>query len=278
MRSVPEQEAAVATVSSVSSRLEVTVTRPADIVFSVAVSAGHKPLDESLRMSVDGKHLEYHEVLAAGRARLHRARDIPAGAFVLEYSAKVDAPGEPAPHTEADEILYGRPSRYCDSDRLFQVALSTFPDLTGLELVKAIREWVKTKVLYMPGSSRVVDGALETYLSRRGVCRDFAHLVVTFCRAKGIPARLVSVYAPGLVPMDFHAVAEVCVDGSWYVVDATGLAPRASMVRIATGRDASDTAFMTTMSGRTQLKKITVSAVAEGVLPVDNPEELVQIS
>lgn len=278
MRSVPEQEAPVSAISNVSSRLEVTVTRPADIVFSVAVSAGHKPLEESLRMSVDDKALEYHQVLAAGRARLHRVRDIPAGTFVLEYSAKVEAPGEPAPHSEADEILYGRPSRYCDSDRLFQVALSTFPDLTGLELVEAIREWVQTKVVYMPGSSRVVDGALETYLSRRGVCRDFAHLVVTFCRAKGIPARLVSVYAPGLAPMDFHAVAEVCVDGHWYVVDATGLAPRASMVRIATGRDASDTAFMTTVSGRTQLRRVTVSAATEGVLPSDDPRELVQLS
>src|SRR5690606_13899415 len=88
------------------------------------------------------------------------------------------------------------------------------------------------------------DGAVSTLLSRRGVCRDFAHLVVAFLRALDVPARVVSVYAPGLTPMDFHAVAEAAIDGTWHVVDATGLAPRQSLLRIATGRDAADTAFL----------------------------------
>ena len=127
----------------------------------------------------------------------------------------------------------------------------------------------------MPGSSRVVDGALDTYLSRKGVCRDSAHLVVTFLRGFNLPARLVSVYAPGLVPMDFHAVAEAYWEGRWYVLDATGLAPRPSMVRIATGRDASDTAFMTTLAGRTELTRLSVDARVDGDLPADDKLGLV---
>ena len=88
-------------------------------------------------------------------------------------------------------------------------------------------------------------------------------------RASGVPARLVSVYAPGLSPMDFHAVCEAHIDGMWWVVDATALAPRTSLVRIATGRDAADTAFMTVVSGHADLLDVEVSAVAD-VLPKDD--------
>ena len=87
------------------------------------------------------------------------------------------------------------------------------------------------------------------------MCRDFAHLVIALLRARNVPARLVAVYAPGLQPMDFHAVVEAAIDGEWRVVDATTLAPRQSLVRIATGRDASDTAFLTVQSGRADLRQ-----------------------
>lgn len=263
--------------ATVTSALDVNVTATADIVFSVAVSAAHSPVQESLTMTVDGNAIGYHEILAGGRTRLHRAPSVPPGLLRVEYSAQVAGPGELLPHGEAEEILYRRPSRYCDSDRLSQIAYSYFKGLSGAELVEAVRDWVATKILYTLGSSRGVDGALDTYLSRKGVCRDMGHLVVTFCRAMNVPARLVSVYAPGLAPMDFHAVAEVLLDGVWYVVDATGLAPRQSMVRIATGRDASDTAFMTTVAGRTQFKGLRVGAVVEGELPVDDPATLVEL-
>ena len=85
-----------------------------------------------------------------------------------------------------------------------------------------------------------------------------------------MPARLVSVYAPGLVPMDFHAVTEVALDGQWYVVDGTGLAPRSSLVRIATGRDAADTAFLTVNAGRASMGPMTVTATVDRGLPGDD--------
>ena len=80
--------------------------------------------------------------------------------------------------------------------------------------------------------------ALDAYEEKKGVCRDFSHLAITMLRALEVPARLVSVYAPGLSPMDFHAVVEAHVDGQWLALDATRLAPRSTLLRIATGRDA----------------------------------------
>ena len=103
----------------------------------------------------------------------------------------------------------------------------------------------------MAGSSSVHDSAEDTLLTGMGTCRDFAHLGVALCRAVGIPARFAAVYAPGLSPMDFHAVFEAQdLDGRWYAYDATDLAPRQSMVRIVTGRDAADAAFASVNSGR----------------------------
>ena len=97
-------------------------------------------------------------------------------------------------------------------------------------------------------------------------------------RALGTPARLVSVYAPGLQPMDFHAVAEAWVDDAWHIVDATRLAPRESMIRIATGRDAADTAFLTTRGGRmTFNRQVVTAALTEGALPQEDPSALVRL-
>src|SRR6202034_389044 len=107
-------------------------------------------------------------------------------------------------------------------------------------------------------------GAVETLLLRQGVCRDYAHLVVALLRALDVPARLTAVYAPGLQTMDFHAVAEALVDHQWRVVDATLLAPRASLIRIATGRDAADTAFMSSYGGAVELIETQVTAVSDG--------------
>lgn len=131
---------------------------------------------------------------------------------------------------------------------------------------------------YVSGASRGTDGAVDSILQASGVWRDFAHVAVALLRALGTPARLVSVYAPGLEPMDVHAVAEVWVDEAWHIVDATRLAPRASMVRIATGRDAADTAFLTTRGGRMRFDRQAVTAViAEGGLPQEDPHALVRL-
>ena len=86
---------------------------------------------------------------------------------------------------------------------------------------------------------------MMTFAERRGVCRDYAHLLVALARAGGIPARCVSAYAPGVDPPDFHAVAELWIDGGWHLIDATGMASCADLARVAVERDATDIAFMT---------------------------------
>lgn len=257
-------------VRHVSSRLEVGVDAPADLVFSVAVSTDYPEVEERLTFRAGDDEVEAEELIAPSGSRLHRLRDVPVGPLLVDYTADVLAPAPESPIQGIDEILYTRPSRYCDSDRLANLSHTHFAGLTGFELMSAVTQWVRTKVIYRPGSSRVVDGALETYLSRAGVCRDSAHLVVAFLRGVNMPARLASVYAPGLAPMDFHAVVEAYWNGTWYLLDATGLAPRTSMVRICTGRDAADTAFMTTLAGRTTLNRLTVNATVDGDLPYDD--------
>ncbi len=261
-----------------SAHLEINVTAPAHLVFSVALTRDYAETDEALTLSVDGQPLEAEEVLDSEGTRLHQIHEVPTGLLVVDYNAEVRAPAAPRAEDPIDRIIHTRPSRYCDSDRLHNVGRGLFPDLHGPALFDAVTGWVRRNIAYVPGSSRVVDGALETYLSRQGVCRDFAHLVITFLRGLDVPTRMASVYAPGLSPMDFHAVAEAWWDGQWYALDATGLAPRESMMRIATGRDASDTAFLTTLAGRTSLQKMVVTATTDGDLPHEDTSKLVTLA
>lgn len=260
---------------SVSARLSGQVSQEAEVVFAVTVARGPE-FAEQLSITVDGASVAVDELTAASGTRLHLCR-LPVGRFQLEYSAKVTGGAPSEAISTLDRIEYLRPSRYCDSDTLAQVAAAEFSGLQGKALLDGVSSWVGSQLAYVSGSSRPTDGAVETYLARAGVCRDFAHLVVTMLRARDVPARLVAVYAPGLSPMDFHAVAEAYVEGAWHVVDATALAPRGSMLRIATGRDAADTAFMTTIGGRTTLDELTVEAVVDD-LPTDDVDQLVQLT
>ncbi len=140
----------------------------------------------------------------------------------------------------------------------------------GRDQLDGLVVWVARRLAYVSGSSGPLDTAVETLLAGQGVCRDYAHLVIAMARALDMPARCASVYAPGLWPMDFHAVAEVFVEGRWNAVDATYLAPRQSLVRIATGRDAADTAFLTTIEGDVELLEVDVRASVDGELPLDS--------
>ena len=262
---------------SVTAHLECDVVTPIDAVVSVAVAAGPEVIAESLEMSGGGEPLPFVEVIDDHGTRLHVTEQVPVGRFVVHYTATVGPSGPLAEVHPIDLIRYLRPSRYCESDELSPVARAEFAGLQGGDLLAAVSSWVGTRLGYVPGSSRQTDGAVATLLARQGVCRDFAHLVIAFLRACEVPARLASVYAPGLSPMDFHAVAEAHVDGAWRVVDATCLAPRATMIRIATGRDAADTAFLNTKRGVVNLTDIGVIAYTDERLPVDDMNGLVEL-
>lgn len=177
------------------------------------------------------------------------------GRFVAEYRATVDVrravadlstlPATPPRAMPGETIPYLLPSRYCESDRLEGFVLQEFAGLAGGALATALAEWVRRYLTYASGSSSGVTTALMTFAERRGVCRDYAHLLVALARAGGIPARCVSAYAPGVDPPDFHAVAELWLGDRWHLLDATGMAAPDDLVRVAVGRDATDIAFMT---------------------------------
>lgn len=116
----------------------------------------------------------------------------------------------------------------------------------GHSRVRAICDWVHDNVSYRVASSNATTTARDVFLQRAGVCRDYAHLAVTFCRALNIPARLVSAYAHfDEPPPDFHAIFEAYLGGRWVLFDPSRMAPVHAVARLATGRDAKDVAFAT---------------------------------
>jgi transglutaminase-like putative cysteine protease len=182
--------------------------------------------------------------------------DAPAGPLKIRYRAQVqrahvlvpaglaELPVNQVPH---EFLHYLMPSRYCESDLMSRCAQQLFGDLPpGIGRVQAIADWIHDSITYEPGSSDSTTTAREVFVERAGVCRDFAHLGITFCRALNIPARLVVGYVwfdeP---PQDFHAVFEAWLGGQWVLFDATRMAPPDRLVRVGTGRDAKDVAFCT---------------------------------
>lgn len=260
---------------SVSAHLELELFGEADLVFSIAVARDVPLASESLSVTSGGAELKLTELIGEHGTRLHRLLG-PAGSMTIHYEAVIDGLAEPAPARELDIITYRRPSRYCESDTLFATAQSEFAGLAGKSLLDAVSSWVGDRLTYVPGVSQHTDGAVATLLARRGVCRDYAHLVVALLRGLDVPARLVSVYAPGLSPMDFHAVAEAWIEDQWNVVDATALAPRSSLVRIATGQDASETAFLSQHWAAVNLNSMYVTAVVDE-LPRDDLSQVTQL-
>jgi len=146
-----------------------------------------------------------------------------------------------------ETLHYLLPSRYCESDLISKIAQRTFGHLpSGFSRVEAICDWIKRNVEYEIGSTRPSTTARDVLYNRAGVCRDFAHLGIAFCRALNIPARFVFGYAEFAdPPPDFHALFEAYVGGRWMLFDPTKMAPLEKIVRIGVGMDAKDVAFAT---------------------------------
>ncbi len=168
-----------------------------------------------------------------------------------------------------DEVLsYLLNSRYCEVDRFSNIAYELFGHLNpGWSRVQYICDWVHSHVAFNYQHARPTKTALDVYTERVGVCRDFQHLAITFCRALNIPARYATGYlgdigVPVVLPMDFSAWFEVWLDGRWWTFDARNNQPRIGRVLMATGRDASDVA-MTTSFGRADLRSFFVVSEEE---------------
>jgi transglutaminase-like putative cysteine protease len=164
-----------------------------------------------------------------------------------------------------DVLPFLLPSRFCPSDKFMRFVQRQFAAAgDGVARMMAVLEWINRNVDYVAGVSNPETTAERTFVDRAGVCRDFTHLGITFTRALGIPARAVSAYALGLNPPDFHAVFEVYLKGAWWLIDPTRLAPVEGIVRIGSGRDASDIAFLTSDKQCQVLSQtIDVKAVAD---------------
>jgi len=182
--------------------------------------------------------------------------DVPAQTS-LTYDAVVRVDRPPArprviPDAHYTHVMHNPwliPSRYCPSDRLMPTAEAVFTDRMDPELLEHCRAWVQHTLTYAPGSSDAMTSADETLLSRRGICRDYAHLMISMLRALGIPARFAACFGPGVDPPDFHAVVEAHDGDRWLLLDPTGMTSPAELVVIARGRDAADVPWCQIQSG-----------------------------
>jgi len=170
----------------------------------------------------------------------------------------VDAPQHTLPDLPDDALVFLLGSRYCETDRLADVAWSLFGKTPlGWARVQAICDFVHQHIAFGYEHARASRTAWEAYCDRTGVCRDFAHLAVTFCRCMNIPARYCTGYLGDIgvpisdAPMDFSAWFEVYLGGQWYIFDARNNIPRIGRVLIARGRDAADVAITTTFGPNT---------------------------
>lgn len=165
---------------------------------------------------------------------------------VLVDPATVD---ERAMRSMPSEVLqYVSPSRYCQSDKMRDMAVAMFGNAApGYERVASICDWVTQHVRFKPSASNLTACAMETFVSRVGVCRDYAHLMISICRALNIPARYVTSVDYGVGashgPADFHACVEVFMGYRWYLFDPSGLSEVLGLIRIGTGCDAADTSI-----------------------------------
>jgi transglutaminase-like putative cysteine protease len=209
----------------------------------------------------------------------------PQGPFCLSGSTLIEDSGEPdavnwdAPQTPVDQLptetlQFLLASRYCEVDRLSELAWQLFGNTTpGWPRAQAICDWVHEYVTFGYHFARPTKSALDVYNERQGVCRDFQHLAIALCRAMHIPARYATGYlgdigVPVVLPMDFSAWYEVWLGDRWWTFDARNQKPRIGRVLMATGRDAADVAI-TTSFGVSWLNRFSV--VSDEVIKSETP-------
>ncbi|BAZ46061.1 transglutaminase-like domain protein [Chondrocystis sp. NIES-4102] len=249
-------------------QLNYQVSNTSTFIFNICALQNDEQriLDSSLQIK---PHFDYEVYTLQEQENNYFRVVAPPGELNVSYQATVEIknrnieickelPETPPAELPLDVIQYLYPSRYCQSDRFGKLAYDEFGNCPpGYQRVEAICDWIYEKVAYTSGSTNSQTSAYDTVAERVGVCRDFAHLGIAFCRALNIPARFVSAYAWKLQPPDFHACFEAYLGNKWYTFDATRLAPIESFVRIGTGRDAADVSF-STVFGAVQFKNMKV--------------------
>jgi transglutaminase-like putative cysteine protease len=239
----------------VTARLAYDLPKPADLLLQVELArvAGQTVREDALWTTPVEDFARIPAEAALGTRAWMRAD----GRLEVTYEAMVDVdrpdPDIAALRAAPSRTLTGEatsflmPSRYCPAEEFGAFVSAEFEGLAGGPLVAAMRDWIADRFSYVPGTSGPTTTARDSFVQRQGVCRDYAHVLITFARAAGLPARMASVYAPDVDPPDFHAVAEVWLEDAWHLVDATGMATPSTMAVIGVGRDAGDVSFLTTM-------------------------------
>jgi transglutaminase-like putative cysteine protease len=230
-----------------------TVKAPTVFIFNIEVAKllRHQDITEQLTLTpnLPRKHHTVPDInnryfgvdAAPGPLRVLYEAEVTLDVFRADPLSVNETPLAQLP---LDIMPFLLPSRFVPSDRLAAFAIREFGQMpTGHQRVTAICNWLYENIDYRPGSSNEQTTATESLILRAGVCRDFAHLGIAFCRALNIPARYVSCYAYGLEPRDFHAVFEAYMAGRWWLFDATRQANLDGLVRIGVGRDAAEIAF-----------------------------------
>ena len=253
----------VAQAFDIDCTLDYEVRGPTDFVFQIHAHNGmdQQVLSESMVIT---PNLPQHVYADPGIGHRFMRLHVDSGPVRLRYQARVQRTVQPVdlqarelPIAELpDDLLHNlNPTRYCESDQLSQVTQSLFGQMPpGRSRVQAVVDWIHQNISYQVGTSNAMTTARDVYANRIGVCRDFAHLGVTFCRALNIPARLVVGYTYfDEPPPDFHAMFEVYLSSGWVMFDPTRLSPIDDLIRIATGRDAKDVAFATIYGPATML-------------------------
>ncbi len=267
------------TLIQVGCNLTYSVTSPTNFLFSVAAAkTAHQTISEETLQLNPAIHYEVSQ-LGTEDAQVYRLFVEPCD-LQLQYRAKVDLHPEIHDTSGITETVYSQipnevlpylnPSRYCESDRLTHFALRMFGNVQpGFSRVTAICDWINCNLDYQSGSTGESTSACDVLIQRVGVCRDYAHLAIALCRALCIPARYISGYAVALQPPDFHGFFEAYLGSSWYLFDATRMAPVEGFVRISTGRDAADASFATIIGSAT-LTCMTVWAEQTSSNPMSN--------
>lgn len=259
---------------NVSSKLTYDVKESSTIILNIHAMRSSKQtvLQESFNIE---PYFKSEELLPVQGENRYVRFEIPEPTIVnIEYNALVDTSVKktagillndvPVMQLHPSVLPYLSPSRYCQSDKLYRFANSRFGKIeSAFEKVLALTRWIYDNVEYLSGSTNSETSAYDTVTEQAGVCRDFAHLGIALCRALSIPARYFTGYSYQLTPPDFHACFEAFLGHEWVLFDATKLAPLNGMVKIATGRDAADTAIAT-IFGNVTCTAISVSCeVAE---------------
>ena len=214
---------------------------PHQTVISEEVSIDPYTKTEELISFTEGNRLVRFAVKAPGQIKVGYKALVDNSFELTDFR---DADVMEAAELDQSILPYLYPSRYCQSDKLYRLAHNLFGRISSpFEQVMALTAWINKNVEYLGGLTNAQTSAFDTVTEQAGVCRDFAHLGIALCRALTIPARYFTGYAYSLKPADFHACFEAYIGHKWVLFDATRKAPLNGLVKIASGRDAADTAL-----------------------------------